>query len=410
MKTNREWLHRTFFFTGIAMAAIGFLLSRSLLSSALILLIANGFLFVPFKQQWQAFKKEPLLWGLSLFFLIPFCSGLWSSDAGEWWLRCQLKLPLLLLPFAFASGASIKKKHLIFFMTAWILLMFAGSGWSMIQYYNNLDLLHNLYYQSKVIPTLADNDHIRFSIGIVIAILFAIKLEEWNVFANKVWMWLTRLGIAWFIIFMHITGVKTGLLGIYIAVFPLLTLYAWKTGYKTIVAAVVAAAILLPVLAYRLLPTFKARVHYVMYDSHLWKQNEFTGTQSDGNRVLSIRSGWHTWNTDFFTGVGYGDIRAQTNQWFETNAPQVPASNRFLPLNQWLMMGAGAGVAAVVVFTIVLLLPFLSATWRKNKPALFFLLFMTLVFLYESTLEDQRGVFIYTFFTLWWYLTNRIEN
>ena len=106
MKTNRQWLHRTLFFAGIAMAATGFLLSRSLLSSALILLIANGFLLVPFQQQWQAFKKEPFLWGLSLFFLITFFSGLWSSDTSEWWLRCQFKLPLLLLPFAFASNNS----------------------------------------------------------------------------------------------------------------------------------------------------------------------------------------------------------------------------------------------------------------------------------------------------------------
>lgn len=74
------------------------------------------------------------------------------------------------------------------------------------------------------------------------------------------------------------------------------------------------------------------------------------------------------------------------------------------------MMGSGTGIAGVLIFTFAVMLPFFSARWRANKPALFFLLFMNVVFLYESTLEDQRGVFVYTFFTLWWYLTNRIEN
>lgn len=410
MKSNRELLYRILFFTGLLLVSVGFLLSRALLSTGMIVLIVNGFLLAPLQEKWKEFKTEPFLISLALLFLLPFISGLWSDDLKEWWIRCQMKLPLLLLPFAFIQPPAIKRKHLVFFMLLWMILMLAGSGWSIVEYLKQRALFDDLYHQSKVIPTLAGNDHIRYSIGIIVALLFWIKLEEWKSVTQTFLLWFMRLCMVWLIVFLHVTGVKTGLLGLYVSVFPVAVWIAWVKGYKTMVAVVIALALLLPFFAYQVFPTFKARVHYVMYDRHLWKQNEFTGTQSDGNRILSIRSGLSVWKDNFFTGVGFGDIKSTTNLWFETNAPQVAASNRFLPLNQWVMMGTGTGIAGVLGFTFVLLLPFFSNRWRNNKPALFFMLFMSVVFLYESTLEDQRGVFVYTFFTLWWYLTNRIEN
>ncbi len=108
--------------------------------------------------------------------------------------------------------------------------------------------------------------------------------------------------------------------------------------------------------------------------------------------------------------MGYGDIKEETAKWYAANAPEIPSSHQFLPLNQWMLSGSGAGIAAVLLFTVVVLLPFFSKHWQQNKQALAFVLFMDLVFFYESTINDQFGVFLFCFFILYWNLSIRPVN
>jgi len=410
MNLNKETLRLNLFFAGVVLSMIGFLWSRAFLSMGVITLCANGILFSNIREQWDRFRSNPFLTGLTLLFFIPFISGLWSSDLTEWWVRCQQKIPLLLLPFSLAVQPGLTRKHLLWMKLLWMALMVLGSVWSMVHYIQEQKLFYHLYLRSKVLPTLAGNDHIRFSIGVVIALLFWLWIEQQKQINDRRLLWLMRALMLWLIVFLHIMGVKTGLLGLYGIVFPVMIWNGYKAGYKWQMGLVILIIFSLPFVAYHLLPTFKARVHYVLYDKNLWQKEQFSGQESDGNRVLSIRSGWYVWQKDLITGVGYGDVREEASLWYNDQAPQVARADRFLPLNQWLMMGSGAGMLSALVFTLIIFLPFADKKWWKIAPALGWILFMNLVFLYESTLEDQLGVFVYTFFTLWWYLETRIES
>jgi hypothetical protein len=407
MTIGRPTLHFYLFCTGVVLMVAGFLLSRALLSIGMFVVIANGFLQNDFKERLSVFAANKFLLGISCLFLFPFLSGLWSSDLVTWQAAMQDKLPLLLLPFAMLMQKGLERNHIVVFAVCWMSVMLAGSLWSAAHYIGNGPAYEALYRFSKVLPTPADNDHIRFSMAIIIALLLWLQLEEWKAISSAKWVWLLRGIACWLIIYLHLLGAKTGLLGVYIIVLPLLIWKLVEAKLKPLAVAVLFGACCLPVVAYYSFPTFRARVQYVLFEQQNWESNNFAGGFSDQNRLLSIKSGWHVFKQNWLAGVGYGDIRSETAKWYATEAPAVPASEQFLPLNQWATSGSGAGVGAVILFTIVILLPFFQKEWRQNKQALFFLLFMNIIFLYETTIDDQFGVFLFTFFILIWNLTIR---
>lgn len=409
MQSTRVTIHLYLFFTGMILLLFGFLFSRAMLSISMFIIIANGLLQGDWKERWPVFLQQKYLVGISCLFILPFISGLWSNDIITWLHAMEDKLPLLLMPVALVMQRGFEKKHFVLFSLLWIILLFGGTVWSGIQYLQEKELYNHLYRFSKVIPTWADNDHIRFSMGIIISILLWLKLEEWKAISSSFLRWLMRAVMLWFVLFLHILGAKTGLIGLYLILVPLLLWQLYTIGKKSIAIATFVIACSLPVLAYQLLPTFKTRMHYILYDRDNWKAGNFSGDFSDGNRMLSIKSGWDVFQHNWLTGVGYGDIKKETSQWYDVYAPNVAITERYLPLNQWVTAGSGAGITAVLLFTVIILMPFFSKQWQQNKQALAFVSFLNIVFLYECTIDDQFGVFMFCFFTLYWHLSNRLK-
>lgn len=407
MATNRSTIHFYLFCAGILLMMVGFLLSRAFLSIGMITVIANGFLQGDFKERVGVFKKDYLLPGITGLFLLPFISGLWSNDQSAWLEMMQDMLPLFLLPFAMTMQKGFERKHFLFFALVWMSLLFAGSVWSAAHYVIDQENYQALYRISKTLPTPAENDHIRFSMAIVIALLIGLKLEEWNSSSSLVVKWTCRIAAAWFVIYLHVLGAKTGLMGLYVVVLPLFIWQLYHTGRKQLATAALVAILCLPVVAYYSIPTFRIRLQYVLFEQNNWQEKQFAGNFSDVNRLASIKGGWYVFQNNLLAGVGYGDIKEEVAKWYAENAPEIPPSQQFLPLNQWMLSGSGAGIAAVFLFTLVVLLPFFNKHWQQNKQALAFVLFMDIVFFYEATINDQFGVFLFCFFILYWNLSIR---
>lgn len=407
MRLNRAQIHHLLFYSAIGCMVIGFLCSRALLSIGTIAIIINAFLQGDLKERFRQFSSDKLSIGISCLFLLPFLSGLWSSNKQEWAALMLDKLPLLLLPFAFVEQKGIERKQFVKFKLLWIGAMFAGSVWSVLQYGIQFQYFNKAYQFSQTIPTPAADDHIRFSMGIIIALLFWLKLEEWKAITVNGLKTGIRAVALWLILYLHLLGAKTGLLGLYVVLLPLLFLQLYKAGKQKIMGIALVATLCLPLLAYSVLPTFRQRMNYVLFEAINWNSQVFAGRFSDANRWASIQSGWYLFSNNWLAGVGYGDVKEEAAVWYKRQAPAVAETEQFLPLNQWVMSGSGAGFTAVLIFTIVVLMPFFLPRWKQHKQALAFVLFMNLVFLYESTIDDQLGVFLYCFFILYW---NRTIN
>ena len=78
-------------------------------------------------------------------------------------------------------------------------------------------------------------------------------------------------------------------------------------------------------------------------------------------------------------------------------------SGWLLPSSEWLLYSGFAGWPGVILFTAVMLLPLYFAP-RQHR--IFWWLLtgtLALTFLFDVGLQVQYGVFIYSFFVLWWW-------
>lgn len=382
----------------IMMAALFF--SRAVLSAGIIAFTVISFIHPGFKKHIRHFFESPLLWGMSLLFFLPLISGLWSEDKKEWLEMIQVKLPLFVLPLAFAGPLYFSKKQWEWLAIIFISFVTAASIWSMFHYVGNMSAANEGYLRAKTIITPLENDHVRFSWLISVTALLAGWLSVTKRKENKALSWILALLLAWLVIFLHILAARTGLISFYImlaviAVWLLVKKLKWKYGI-----ALLIILIALPVIAYLSLPTFHNRVKYFLYDMEYFKKTNYLPGGNDAVRVISLKAGWEVMNKEPVTGVGFGDILSESKNWYAANFPQMLETDKIYPSSEWMIYGAGCGWPGILLFSFVMLIPF----WIKTGNRLLWWLLNTTAafsFLFDTGLEVQFGVFIYSFVVLW---------
>ena len=389
--------HFIFALMGAMIAAL--FLSRAALSTCLVLFLAITILHKNFISQLQHFFKTPLLAGMAVLFLVPFVSGLWSSNVKQWSDLVRIKLPLLLLPLAFAGSWQLSQTQWRMLALFFILLMTAGTLWSFEKYWSDRAAVSASYLRAKVFLTPLQNDHVRYSWLVSVAALLCTFFIE----LTKGW----RKAVAcvvmlWLMVYLHVLAARTGLFSMYIM---LLFYTLWKLVQhrnRGLVLITGIAIIALPLLAWTFLPTFQNRVKYFVYDYSFIKSGAYLPGGNDGNRMLSYRAGWHLLKTHPF-GVGAGDVFAETDAWYGAHVPGMLAIDKLYPSSEWLLYGGSAGWLGVIVFSIVMGLPF----FYKPPLHLFYWFALcgtaALSFLFDIGLEVQYGVFVYALMLLWWW-------
>jgi len=403
--TANGWRSKFIFSTIIGMLCSLFA-TRAGLSICLMLFIAATIVHKNVFQQLLSFFRSPLLLGMSLLFFIPFISGLWSSNTNEWSDVMRIKLPLLFLSIAFAGSWQLTKKQWQIIATVFLLILFISTCWSLVQYLQTMASVHQGYLKAKVFQTPLQNDHVRYSWLVSVGVLLCLLLL--NETSKKVKILLVITAI-WFAVYLHILSARTGLGSFYICLFISAIWLLKKYANKKLVAMSIAVIFGLPLLAWLLLPTFQNRIKYFVYDYSFIKSNTYLPGSNDGNRALSLKAGWSILKENA-GGVGRGDVYAETNKWYTENIPNIQEHDRLYPASEWLLYGASAGWLGFLLFTAVMLLPFIFLPvtnqffWvALNATAAF-------SFLFDIGLEVQYGVFLYSFIVLWWWKWFALKN
>lgn len=367
---------------------VGLLVSRALVSFTSVLMVLPFF----FGNQQQPVQRN-LLFAISLLLLPVLLSGLWSSDSASWWSSVAVRLPLLTL-FLGISSVTISRRNKTRLVYLYLLLICLGCAWSLSQYLTDTTAMHEAYLRAKTLPTPSDDDHIRFSWMVVVALLLGIHL----VFTEQQQQ--TRLGISAAIVFqvvyLHLLAAKTGLVGLYagIGIYILYTLFIRKKWRMALV--IVATGMAMAATCYLALPTLRNRIQYVVYDlSNYAKGNTLPG-YTDASRLWSMKAGYQLTLQHPLQGVGFGDMRSAVDQWHTVHHPESPDYERFLPANEWLVYGTGSGIPGSICFTIGFL-ALLYFTTRRNILSVILSVTAILPFLFDDTLEGQTGVIVLAF-------------
>ena len=381
----------------------GLLFSRALLSSGLIVFIVACLIHKNILIQLKVFFSSPFLWSMSLLFLLPLISGFWSENLLKWSQILRIKLPLLLLPVCFAGLDNFKFKDWKKISFVFLALITGSICWSLWQYFRDRESIHVSYLRAHTIETPVGNDHVRFSLLVALAIVtaFFLLIGKKNNFRKKT-AFLSFVTI-FFVIYLHVLAVRTGLICFYIALFTFIVWSFWNRKHRIRYVLLFVLMLLLPVISYFVFPTFKNRVSYLKYDLSLVQKKIYVQGSNDGNRFASINAGWLLQNQNPLIGVGFGDIKKEIDHIYMTHYPQMTETDKILPSNEWIIYGDGGGWPGLILFSFALIIPFFVPRLRRNIIWWLINASFFLSYLFDIGLEVQYGVFIHAFMLLWWY-------
>jgi hypothetical protein len=305
---------------------------------------------------------------------------------------------LFLFPFAFAGNWQLTSKQWRCIGYAFIILVACGCGWSLYQYFSNYQEINKSYLKAKAIPTPLDNDHIRFSllvcVAVIASILFLIKQQA------KAPRLVLAVAAIFFAVYLHVLSARTGIAGFYISLVVGLAWILLKYRDKKFSLIIVSAVVIMPLFAWFVLPTFQNRIRYMIYDLSHARTDQYLVGSNDGSRLVSLKAGWNILQAHPL-GVGSGDVVNETMKWYEANEPAMLPTGLY-PSSEWLMYGGTAGWPGFLLFSLVMLIPFFE---KKNERVFWIALNAVMAFslMFDIGLEVQFGVFIYAFVVLWWW-------
>ncbi len=347
--------------------------------------------------RWTSFWKRPDFWVFGLHFAIVLL-GFWAVQDMDFWLeRLRIKLPFLILPLAFFFMPQFSQRQYFSLLYVLIIVLSITSLGILINYnldYENIQLLIK-QGQSMPMPT----NHIRFSLLLAIGVLSAGYLywQGYYFKHEKERKWIAGMGLFLFG-FIHVLSVRSGIAALYLAMLVVGLRYAWVSRRYWLALGVVGAMAALPVLGYFILPSFKMKVDYALYDLRM-RQSGHTEMLSDSERITTLKVGWKIFKAAPLLGVGAGNLDQAVHAQYAAHHPN--AARVMMPHNQFLYVAAGSGIVGLLLFCVAIFLPiFYQRNYRDELfLGIYVILFASL--LVEATLENAMGVALASYFWLW---------
>ncbi|OAV44477.1 O-antigen ligase [Lewinella sp. 4G2] len=386
IETYRIYLYLLF----LAGALFGLVISPPVLSIGLIGIVVLG-LLDPLKglnPKWRAeigeWIKSPLPLALIALYVLLLLGG-WQTEDWPYYLeRLRIKIPLLSLPLIWPGLPTLDRKtgNLIFggfalFLGVVLLGVFVNYGFHFAE-------INELISQGRPMPV--PRNHIRFSLLVAMGTFFAYYAGQRKALGYQKRWW----GLAGFLfVGLHLLAVRSGLAGAYAGVGVLILAEGWRRGTWWPAAVAIAGLILLPIVAYVAVPSFRTKMDYVRYELLHRDVNVDQHEYSDEGRMTSIRIGWDIFLDHPQLGIGPGNLLQETDRRY-TNIGLGPKGKR--PHNQFVSALAGSGLLGGII-TLGSFLVLARIGFRRRDPA--YLAIWTVFFLsclVENTLENTVGV------------------
>lgn len=395
----REWIA-----VGCCLAMFaGMLVSRVVLSASMVLFFVNALRRDTFRAYWHAWRRNAFALLCAGFFFSYLISGLWSSNTAFWLSGTVNKLPFIILPFAFLSLPLHQVRYQRVLIWGVLLLQLAVIAYSLLQLGLNTSYYLEGYNFSRQIPTTKYNDHIRFSLSLVLSLLLIgyLLLERQQVPLGKGQRVMLVLAALVFLLYLHILAAKTGLLSLYLIATVYLIAKLWRRN--RLVAVLLGGSVaVLPLLFYFLVPTFRTKIDYVIYEiDRSRKAERYDYKMSDEGRMITYEIGWVAIAKHPWLGVGAGDVMDVMSEGYKKMYPEVPPEQQYGPINQVMYTMLCLGVPLVLILVAMLLSPFFMNVPHRLYLALTGLA-MLVSLMVEAMLELQFGVFTYLFFLWIW--------
>lgn len=351
--------------------------------------------WLPFTALKQMAKYAHFLVLTLLFWIVLF--SFWQlSDGNSYFLeRLRIKVPFLLIPLAYIGLPRLSKlsfQRILYFFMAMMGISIAGV---LANYALNFEEVNLMLKQGQHMSTPCN--HIKFSQLTALSILAGWYLIKEKFGAGSYHAILIKVLFLFLFVAIHVLSVKTGLIALYAALFVLAILQIYKTKSLRIGIAILSIMILLPIVAYKTIPSFNKKVHYTLYDLQMYDEGRGSN-YGDSGRITSLNVAYNIFKKSPIFGVGAGNLRTEVERTFRDEYPQY--QKPLMPHNQFLFVMAGSGLFGLILLTLALFVPLLYRQAFKNEFYLGFFVLFLISFFVEHTLENALGVGMFCSFLL----------
>ena len=327
---------------------------------------------------------------LTIPFFIVLISVIWSENLPYWLNRVQLRLPFLLLPFAFSQVPPLSKRQFQSLLFAFIIVISANALLVLGNYILHFEDITTKLGQGIAMPFL--KEHITFSVMAALACLIGVELWRESFFIKYKWETNLIAVLSLFLfISLHIIAVRTGLIALYLCLILRGGIFVFQSRRYVVGMVGILVLALIPYLSYQFLPSFQHRVHYAIWDMEQYEIGD-PSAKSDSERLVSLNMGSQIFLENKIIGVGFGDIEQEMNRRYKQNFPQLEPK---LPHNQWVLTAMGLGIVGLVVSLIAFVIPLLE---RQRYKDFIFISLHILIFVYCMTDIPFEGTFSLSFY------------
>jgi hypothetical protein len=362
----------------------GLLWSRALLSAS----VGLWFLFILYHYKQLSiviFKKNFILWGFAPVLMALL--GVWQYplDVKSWDLVLTLSvypITAIVLHLLHYDASVFKKMILI-----WIFFACLAIGKPILFYLLHAKDALEKYGSGQSLPVFMDNDHVRFSIFLSAAALFAWFYRK----INPLYL------VTFFVLLISIIflSVRTGwMLMIIMCVILVLESLIHPSKNKLRSSFIYVSILLVLILgAWFFFPTVQQKLAYTFYDWQNITDHSFNSTLSDGTRYAMNKSTWKLIQNGN-VNIGWAAIETQVQQSFQQLYPGSNTSFGW-PFNQWLFWWIGSGFIGMLLFSCWLFFPVFIGIKQKNTGLVCWSLAIAVSCLVEVTLAYQYGVWLH---------------
>lgn len=161
-------LHRQIYFSLLLLLAASLPLSIFATSVIQFLLLINWGLEGNYREKWNRLRQNRSFWVYVVFYVVHLIGMAWSSDIQYGLKDLKIKLPLLIIPFLVVSSGALSLKQIRYILAAFIAGNMIGSLASLLALLNVIGADMESYRNASLFI-----NHIRFSLMIVLSIMFA---------------------------------------------------------------------------------------------------------------------------------------------------------------------------------------------------------------------------------------------
>jgi len=167
MQIKSYLTHKNIFLFGLVLLVVGIPLSRFLVSLSQFILLGNWLLEANFKQKWNLLKTSKAFWAYTGIFILYAAGLLWTEDYAYGLKDIRIKLPMLWLPVLFFTSPRLSKREYHAILHFFVAGVVVATLWSMVVYSGITKI------EVKEVRDISRfNSHIRFSLMIVLAVLY----------------------------------------------------------------------------------------------------------------------------------------------------------------------------------------------------------------------------------------------